>query len=163
MASTNSKYIYGSAAEKLKNEAYDPYEENVVLKSKKIARNNAKIKTKIMLSIFLIFGMCAVIMFRYAQISQLNYDTNKLSKQYTELQNENKRLSIEIEKAMDLNGIREIAETKLKMHKPDKSQIVYINVPKEDMIILANKKESQFMIFVKDVENGIKKFLNVFY
>ena len=163
MAAANSKYVYGSVAENIKNEVYDPYEENAVLKSKKVARSNAKLKAKIMFSIFLIFGLCAIIMFRYAQISQLNYDTNKLSQQYTALQNDNKRLSIEIEKAMDLNGIREIAENKLKMHKPDKTQIVYVNVPKEDMIILASKEKSGVTVVLNDVENSLKKFLNIFY
>lgn len=163
MAATNNKYVYGSVAENIKNDTYDPYEENAVLKSKKTARSNAKIKTKIIFNIFIIFGMCAIIMFRYAQISQLNYDSNKLSKQYVTMQNENSRISIEIEKAMDLNGIREVAETHLSMHKPDKSQIVYVNVPKEDVTILASKEQSKVLVMFKNVENSIKKFLNIFY
>lgn len=176
MADTRNKYVYGSVAEKAKygqqyqpvdthgsNTAYDPYEDNAVLKSKKIARNNAKLKTRIVLCIFLVFGMCAVIMFRYAQISQINYDTNKLKNEYTALQNENARISIEILEAMDLNRIRETAETKLNMHKPDKSQIVYVSVPKEDVTILATKDQSEFMAVVKGVGNSLKKFLDIFY
>ncbi len=176
VADAKNKYIYGSVAEKAKYEqqhqvqdsyasdaAYDPYEENAVLKSKKKARNNAKLKTKILLNIFLVFGMCAIIMFRYAQISQINYDSNKLNSEYTALQNENARISIEIEKAMDLNSIRETAEAKLKMHKPTKSQIVYVSVPKEDVTILATKQQSKVLSMAKELGNSFKKVLEIFY
>jgi cell division protein FtsL len=164
LASGNNKYVYGSVAEEIKSEnvVYDPYEENAVLKSKKIARSNAKLKTKILFSIFLIFGMCAIIMFRYAQITQLNYETSKLSSQYTTMHNENANISIEIKKAMSLINIREIAELKLKMHKPNKSQIVYVDVPKKDVIMLADKEDSKLSEIFNNVKNSLKSFLNIF-
>lgn len=160
MASTKNNYVYGTAAEKIK---YDPYEENAILKSKKTARNNARIKAKIVLYIFVIFGMFATIMFRYAQISQLNYDNNKLSKEYVQLQNENTRLAFDIEKAMDLNNIREVAENNLSMHKPDKSQIVYVSIPKKDVTIVATKEQSKMAAAFEDFGASIKKFLNLLY
>ncbi len=174
MPPRNNKYVYGSTAEKIKQEqlqnpnlpdyrdGYDPYEQNSVLKSKKIARNNAKLKKRIMVNMFLIFSMCAVIMLRYAQISQMNYDNNKLSKEYTSIQNENTRLSLEIEKAMSLQSIRDIAENELSMHKPEKSQIVYISVPKKDVIIFAAKEEGFVFSLIKEIENGARKLLNIF-
>lgn len=174
MAGANNRYIHGSAAEKIRHEQqintdsvnqsnyYDPYEQNAVLKSKKVARNNAKLKKRIIVNIFLIFGMCAVIMTRYAQISQMNYDNNNLSKQYVALQNENIRLSLEIEKAMSLQSIRDIAEAKLDMHAPEKSQIVYISVPRQDVTILAEKQESKLILMAKELGAGIQKFLNIF-
>lgn len=160
VASTNNDYMYGSVAEKLK---YDPYEENAVLRSKKVARNNARLKSRIVFNIFIMFAMCAIIMFRYAQISQLNYNNNQLTKQYISLQNENARLALDIEKAMDLNNIREVAENRLAMHKPDKSQIIYVSVPKKDVIILANKEESKLALMFKDVQNSVKRVLNLLY
>ncbi len=171
MAGRDSKYIYGSAAEKIKHEQqldayssaanreyYDPYEQNAVLKSKKLARNNARLKKRIMVNMFLVFGMCAVIMFRYAQISQMNYDNNNLSKQYSALQNENAQLTLDIEKARSLQSIREIAENRLNMHSPEKSQIVYISVPKQDVTILAAKQEGKLLEMVRDIGGGLKKF-----
>lgn len=160
MAETSNKYVYGSVAEQIK---YDPYEENAVLKSKKIARNNSKLKLRIVFNIFIIFAMFATIMFRYAQISQINYDNNLLSKKYVELQNKNELLSIDIQNAMDLNNIREVAENKLNMHKPDKSQIIYVSVPKQDKTILAQKETPVLMVMLGDVGNSIKRFLNMLY
>lgn len=167
MAGTKDKYVYGAVAEKLEqNESsqyYDPYEENPLLKSKRIARNNARIKVRIIFNIMLIFGMCAVIMFRYAQISQMGYDSEKLNKDYTAMQQENARIALEIDRAMNLDNIRETAETRLGMHKPDKSQIVYVNVPRHDMTILATKEHSRVLNIVNGLGGSLKKLLNLFY
>lgn len=162
MAATNNKYVYGSVAEKVENQVYDPYEENAVLKSKKIARNNKKIKAKITFSILIIFSLCSLTMFKYAQISQLSYDNNKLNKQYTDIQNENQLLSIEIQNAKSLKNIREVAENNLHMHKPNKSQIVYVEVPKEDVTVTANKEASKIVTIIKAAEDSFKHILNVF-
>ncbi len=166
MAAENNKYIYGSVAEKVKSESYnnyDPYEENAVLKSKKIARSNTKLKTKIIFYILIIFGMCTFTMFRYAQISQLNYESNELNKQYVAIQKDNELLSIEIENARSLNNIREVAENKLQMHKPSKSQIIYVNIPKEDVTLVASNEPSKAITMFKNAGDSIIKFLNIFY
>ena len=159
MADAARKYVHGSVAEHLN---YDPYEENKVLKSKKIARNRKKIKMRIILSIFLIFGLCAATMFKFAQISQMNYDNSKLEKQYEQLVNENARLKLDILAAMDLTNIRNIAENELNMHKPEKSQIVYINVPRTDKIILANKEETTLQKLESTVKDAYNKVLSMF-
>ncbi|HEX2925189.1 MAG TPA: cell division protein FtsL [Ruminiclostridium sp.] len=160
MAATENEYVHGSLAEKVN---YDPYEENAILKSKRIARNNSRAKVKIVFNIILIFGMFIIVMMRYAQISQLSYDSNILKNQYTKLQSENQLLKIDIENAMDLKNIRQIAETKLDMHKPDKTQIVYVSVPKKDVTITAIKEKPKMLVLFKDIEGNLKKFLNMFY
>lgn len=156
LVESTSKYVYGSVAEQVK---YDPYEENHVLKSKKIARNNTKIKWKIVFNIFVIFGLCSLVMFRYAEISQLSFDNNKLNKEYVRLQNENTQLSFNILEAMDLKTIRDTAEIKLDMHKPDKSQIIYINVPKSDITIVSEKKPESGVL--NQIQNNYKKIISM--
>ncbi|PYG88434.1 cell division protein FtsL [Ruminiclostridium sufflavum DSM 19573] len=162
MAASKNKYVYGSVAENIENDIYDPYEENAVLKSKKIARNNKKLKAKITFCILTAFSLCALTMFRYAQISQLSYENEKLNKQYIEMQNDNQLLSIEIQNAKSLRNIREVAENSLHMHKPNKSQIVYVEVPKEDITMTASKEKSKIGIIIEDIENSLKKVLNIF-
>jgi len=166
LAAENTKYVYGSVAESIevntRSEVYDPYEENPLLKSKKIARDNAKLKTKIIFYILIVFGLCGLTMFRYAQISQLNYENNKLEKKYDGLTKQNQLLSIQIENARSLSNIREVAENRLQMHKPNKNQIIYINVPKKDVTLPAKKEESGVVVMVKGVENSIKKLLSIF-
>ena len=160
VAETKNNYVYGSLAEKVN---YDPYEDNAILKSKKIARDNKKLKVRIILNIFLVFTMFIVVMFRYAQISKLNYESNVLKSEYTRIQNENQLLSIDIQNAMDLKNIRQIAETKLDMHKPDKSQIVYVSIPKKDVTITANKEQSKLTVLFNSISKGFNKFLNIIY
>ncbi len=160
MAETKIDYVHGSLAEKIK---YDPYEDNAILKSKKTARDNKRVKVRIILSIFLVFAMFIVVMFRYAQISQLNYESNIMKSEYTKLQNENQLLLIDIQNAMDLKNIRQIAETKLDMHKPDKSQIVYVSVPKKDVTITANKEQSKLTVLFNGIHKSVSKFLNMLY
>ena len=160
MAETKNNYVYGSLAEKVN---YDPYEDNAILKSKKIARDNKKLKVRIILNINLVITMFIVVMIRYAQISKMNYESNVLKSEYTRIQNENQLLSIDIQNAMDLKNIRQIAETKLDMHKPDKSQIVYVSIPKKDVTITANKEQSKLTVLFNSISKGFNKFLNIIY
>lgn len=129
MIQTGKNYVYGTAAEKLE---YNVYEENKVLKAKKQAKSNNKIKLKAVCFVLVIFASCLVLMYRYALITELNYNISKLEKEYNEIRNQNSRLKLAIEKDMDLNKVREIAEKRLGMQKPDRYQMVYINVPKND-------------------------------
>jgi cell division protein FtsL len=133
---TNTKYVYGSAAPKID---YNVYEENEVLKRKKVQKSNSKVKLKMVLGILSVFCGFVFLMYRYAIITELNYSVEKASKTYAKVSNENTLLKISIDKNLDLNKVRDIAETKLGMHQPDKFQIVYVKVPKTDLTVRDNK------------------------
>ena len=135
MIQTGGNYVYGTAAEKLE---YNVYEENKVLKAKKKARSDGKTKLKVVCVILFMFSCCLVLMYRYALITELNYSVNKLDKVYNELRNDNSRLRMAIDNANDLENIRKVAEERLGMQKPDRYQIVYINVPKSDFTLVAD-------------------------
>jgi len=135
LVKNNNNYVYGSEAPKIE---YNVYEENEVLKTKKIHRSNYKSKIKMVLAILFILCCFLVLMYRYAFITELSYSVDKVVKNYDKIKNENMLLKIEIDKNLDLNKVREIAETKLGMHKPDKYQIVYVKVPKSDTTIIEN-------------------------
>ncbi|MCX7710933.1 MAG: cell division protein FtsL [Clostridia bacterium] len=135
MNQAGKNYVYGSTAEKLQ---YDVYEENKVLKAKKIHRSNSKEKAKMVWTILVVFAMCLAVMYRYAMITEMNYNVYKQSKVYNDLRNENSNIKVQIEKQLDLNNIREIAEKKLGMQKPDKHQRIYVKVPKYDYTKVAD-------------------------
>ena len=137
MIQKTSGYVYGTAAKKIE---YDVYEENSVLKKKKTYKRNNKAKFRFVLLILFGFALSFVIMFRYAVITELNYKIAKVNKTYSEIKNENVRMKVEIDKQMDISKIREAAEKKLGMQKPDKYQIVYVNVPKNDFTKVADAK-----------------------
>lgn len=147
MIQKNGTYIQGNLAEKLE---YNAYEENKVLRQKKKARSGALPKVKTVAFMLVIFATCFLIVYRYAVITELNFQISKAEKQYNEIRNENARLLVEIKKDTDLNTIQQIAETRLGMQKPDKSQIVYMNVPKNDYTVVAES-----YIQDKDTNEGV--------
>ncbi|MCR4434569.1 MAG: cell division protein FtsL [Clostridiales bacterium] len=129
MIKKGENYVYGSTAEKIK---YDVYEENKVLKEKKKHRTNNRAKLRTVCAILIVFAACFTIIYRYAAITELNYKVVKQNKIYESIKDENTRLRVEISKETDLNKIRAVAESKLGMQRPDKYQIVYMNVAKND-------------------------------
>jgi len=128
-------YVQGSTAKQIQ---YDVYEENTVLKAKKRYKNNKKIKFKLVISIITVLIAALTVMYRFAAITQLSYAINSSENKYNELRNENSLLRVHIETETDLTDIKEIAETRLGMQIPDKSQIVYIKVPREDYTLVMN-------------------------
>lgn len=139
MIQTGKNYVYGTAARKLE---YDVYEENRVLKEKKKARSNNKTRLKAVCSILFVFACCLLIMYRYAVITELGYSVNKLDRVYNELKNENSHLRLALERDTDLDNIKKVAEERLGMQKPDRYQIVYINVSRSDFTSLAEGYKS---------------------
>lgn len=118
---------------------YDVYSENKVLRKKREYRNNGKNKFQTVCLLLAVFGMGLLLMYRFALITEINYKVTNMETEYNNLRNENSRLKVSIEKRLDLTQIREIAENKLGMQKPDKYQIVYLNVPKSDFTVVNNE------------------------
>ena len=139
MIETEKNYVLGTSARKL---SYDVYEENTVLKAKRKQKSNNRAKFNLVLSIFVVFILVSLVIYRYALITELNYNINESLKSYSEIKNENSILKVDIEKDTDLSKIRQIAEDKLGMHKPDKFQVIYVNVPKSDYSIVSKTYES---------------------
>ena len=138
MIQKDYNYINGNAARQLD---YDVYEENKVLKAKKQYKNNRAAKLKLVLSIISVFAAGLLIVFRFALITQMSYNINESEKTYNKIRNENSLIRMQVEKDADLTRIKELAETKLGMQKPDKSQIVYVRVPKSDYTVVLNSPE----------------------
>jgi cell division protein FtsL len=136
---TEKSYISGTSARKL---SYDVYEENIVLKAKRKQKSNNRAKFNLVLSIFVVFILVFLVIYRYALITELNYNINESLKSYSEIKNENSILKVDIEKDTDLSKMRQIAEDKLGMHKPDKFQVIYVNVPKDDYSIVSKTYDS---------------------
>lgn len=139
MLQKSKTYVYGNTAKKIE---YNVYEENRVLKEKKRYKSQRKVRLKAIGVILLLFVACMTVMYRYALITELNYSYSKMEEQYNELRRKNSILEVDIEKQTDLSKIREIAEERLNMQKPDRSQMVFVRVPKTDYTIVAEPYKS---------------------
>lgn len=130
-------YVHGTAARKLE---YDVYEENKVLKEKRRYKSNRKIKLRMVAATVAVLAAGLVVMCRFAIITKLSYDLNKMQKEYDRIRNENSLLKVQIETKTDLNEVKEAAENRLGMQMPDKSQIIYIKVPRNDYTVMMSQK-----------------------
>jgi cell division protein FtsL len=127
-------YISGTAAKKIE---YDVYEENEILRAKKRTKSSNINKLKTTGYILVIFTIGLVLVYRYALITEIYYGLNILEKEYSEIKNENSRLRVAIETKTDLTQIKEFAEQSLGLQEPDRHQIVYIRIPKNDYTTVA--------------------------
>jgi len=154
-------YVQGSTAKQLQ---YDVYEENTVLKAKKRYKNNRRIKFKLVLSTLAVLIAGLTVMYRFAAITQISYSINQRENLYNELRNENSLLKVEIETKTDLTAIKEFAVAN-GMQVPDKSQLVYIQVPRNDYTLVMNTQndavgdsDNAFVVFINKVAGLIRLF-----
>jgi len=162
LAQKRNNYVYGTAAEKIE---YDVYEHNEVLKEKKKYRANRLIKVKMVVGILLLFSLGLIVMYRYALIAEINSKISSKEKQYEELKNENSRLKVAIENETNLSKITQVAQNELGMQKPDKYQIVYIEVPKTSFTVTSEQykdNDGKASTFLAELVNKIEMFMKLF-
>jgi len=159
------EYIHGATARKFSSNIHEK-EKNDILKTKKKKKNNINIKIKIIIGILVIFVMFIIAMYRYTLITELNYNLVNLNSQYEKIKNQNSIYRIKIEQETDLPRIKEIAEQKLNMQKPNKHQIIYVNIQKKDFTKVSNNNISEEVanknLFVGAYEK-MTNFINLFY
>jgi cell division protein FtsL len=156
-------YIEGSTARKLD---YDVYEDNKVLKAKRQYKDNMKSKACFILALTVVLAAALIVMFRFAMITQIGYNISSSEKAYDDMKNKNALLRLQIGKETDLDKIRQVAETRLGMQNPDKSQMVYISVPRNDHTVVmdtdndnADTNYAMVMEFLKDSAAGVGTLL----
>lgn len=125
------------------NDVYDVYEENKVLREKKRYRSNRKAKFRFVISVMAVFFAGLTVMYRYAAITKTSYDISQKEKEYNDLRNENALLRVDIETETYLAEIKETAVTRLGMQMPDKSQVIYIKVPRKDYTVVMDEKNEE--------------------
>ncbi len=135
-------YVYGSLAPKLPERVERPIEKKRVQQQqvlKPIPNERIIPKAKMILGVLFVVALAFVIIYRFSAIAELNYQMGILNDQYNQLRDDNRKLEVEIETSINLNRVKEIAETKLGMHKPELYQIVLVNVPKNNYSVVVDQ------------------------
>jgi cell division protein FtsL len=146
----SGRYEYGSTAQNIQ---YDAYNENTTLKNKRKRMSYRKIKTKMFVMTLMFFSCGMMIMYRYALITDMNYQIEDARAKHNRMENDNLMIRMKIQSELDLSKLREVAESRLGMREPRGDQIVKINVAREDYIeTVAEKpyKESNLMLTTLD-------------
>lgn len=113
-------------------------EKQILLTELKQKREDKKTKKHIIISVFILVALGLTVAFRYASVTQINYENHKLEREYQRKIAIAQNLKVEIESSMSITEIAEIAETKLGMHKPFAYQIKYIDVDLPDQVEFKN-------------------------
>ncbi len=99
-------------------------------------------KVRVFLVILLVFAAFFAIITRYGQMTKLNYEIADIKEALITQNAVNSALSVDLEKKTNMMKIRHAAETQLGMQEPDKYQIIYIDVPRANSIVVAKQKVS---------------------
>ena len=141
-------------------------EKRIILTELRRKKEDKKTKRNIIVGITILVMMGLTVAFRYASVTQINYENHKLEQEYQQKTAVVQNLQVDIESNMNIAEIAEIAETKLGMHKPFSYQIKYIDVETPDQTEYKNteftKEENNDDIpFVKRLFKDIKQFFGV--
>lgn len=134
-----NSYIYGSAAPNMAQRAEQPIEQQRIERKEAIRpipqKSNIP-KAKLVFAMLFVVSVCFVILYRFCVITELNSQMGALNKQYNELRDENRMLNVDIETSIDLARVKNIAETRLNMHTPERYQMVLVSVPKSNYSVV---------------------------
>ena len=131
-----SKYYNGTSAYNFDNFSYGATSVKENIEAREISRSNKKaafVKRVQAFSVFFgIFAIAIALLVTNAIIIEKSSTLNDMQTQLAELREENKKKTIDIESNLDHKRIEDIAINELGMKRPDKYQVVYVNVEQND-------------------------------
>lgn len=162
MAVSNLAYEYDSLSG-IENE------DAQLREKKKREAKRMKIKAQRQLNFFVICSIIALSAAAYFMISknvQLHESKDKITKlenELTMLESNTSQKIFELEQSVDLNAVEQIASTRLNMQRPEKYQIVYINVQTDDVADITSGNVEGVKSKVGNMAANMKKnFLGIF-
>ena len=118
-------------------------------------KHKLKVEVKVMAYIAIGFAVLLAISYRNSVINEKFAQNKNLKSSLATLQKENQQLEVSIEISLNLKTIEQSAIEVLGMQKLDKSQTVYINLPKQDYIEPASEEiieESDLSLWQKIIK-----------
>lgn len=119
------------------NLAYEEYEEELVLREKKVeavkrekkvVRNFRPIIFALVLSASAYYAIS-----KNVAVYETNQEIKQKQQQLTELETYTSQRVFELEQSVDLATVEEIATTKLHMQRPQEHQIEYVSIERDDV------------------------------
>lgn len=103
-------------------------------------------------------GITAMMIFSKVQLAELTAQTQTVTKQLTELKNEESQLLMKDKVSMQ--EIDEYAKTTLGMDTPQSSQIVFLNSETQDRVVRPEKSKNFLLKAIDDIAYKIKAYLS---
>ncbi len=117
---------------------------NKIVEHKQAVQQTAgakRLPVKLIGNVLLACVAALLILFRYSAIVERDHQLEILKEERNAIVDENKRLQVEIDSALNLENVERIAMTELGMSKPEKYQTIYVNIQGDDYIEVAEEIE----------------------
>ncbi len=95
------------------------------------------------------FLLCAII-YGKAEESRLYNEASKIERQIALINDENVRMQSELEARTNIRNVEDYAENVLGLQKLDKTQIEYIELQKENVIMVMEEKNNNVFVKIKN-------------
>lgn len=95
-------------------------------------KKNAKITRGSFLSYVVITALAFVLLFRYSCITEMSTKLTGLKQEYDEVSSVAVAKEFELEQYVDLKKVEDVATNELGMRRPEKHQIVYVDMQNND-------------------------------
>ncbi|HBP37384.1 MAG TPA: hypothetical protein DD640_01325 [Clostridiales bacterium] len=102
-----------------------------------LARQRLKLISSIVLTIFLVTGIFAAVVYRQAMILEMNFRNLSVERAIAEIEKENSQISESLAQQTNLDEIRHLAFEKLGLQDPARMQIVTVPIPNTDRVVFA--------------------------
>lgn len=160
---------YSNLAYKYDNLATIEEEDFRIREEKKKESRKAKLNQERRLNFFVICAIVLLSLSAYFMISK-NVQVHETSDRIQELQKELAMLEsnssqkiFELEQSVDLDAVEQIASTRLNMQRPEKYQIVYLNVKSDDVTEVVSSDKEGLKNQVGNMAESLKRnFFGIF-
>jgi cell division protein FtsL len=111
-----------------------PIEKKVELRLIKGKRRGIKAGTTV--CVIFLFAVFFIIISRYSQMTKLNYEIADIKKEINEINAINSALAVELDQKTNMIEMRYNAQRELGMSEPDANQVIYIEVPRANNVVV---------------------------
>lgn len=130
-----------------------------------LACQRLKLLASIVLTVLLVAGVFALVVYRQAMILEMNFQNLSIERQITKINQENGQISEGLAQKTNLDLIRHVAVERLGLQDPARHQIVAVMIPDTDRVIFAspeagNPDEEAYLASVFSTIEGYFKTLS---
>lgn len=159
----NLAYKYDYIEKKPVREQVKPVKE-INRKQAKRKKNDLSYAGKVVL-LLVAAASAAFMIIQYVTVSDTQTELAELTSQYKFEESVTAQKSFELEQSIDLSKIEKEATSRLGMRRPEKHQIVYLDVKQSDVTIkTANEVEgfsNRFTNFINSLKSNIIEFFSI--
>ncbi len=160
-----SRYYNGTSAYKIDEIEYgyvSDVKENIAERQEKRQGRKAAFskRVRVCAALVALFAVAIGLLFTNAMIIEKSSTVSKMQEELNSLTEPNNQTVLDFEKNLDLKKIEEIAINELGMKRPDKYQIVYVDVKQSDYAEVKREEEkSGFSFNIGTVSAAIGQFV----